>query len=528
MAASTNFIPPSDAQHTDDASAWVKRALDPFHDVGLRQAGLPDDDNTPTVVQTIKRSFNISNPQPNPVAANWSCAIFSSSFLSEIRTYPMQAYQGTMNMIGLLPVPSGSAVFGPAYGGEASVFQTKADPAILTENIDMGTINIHSWHTDQTQFFPDVGAGTYVLPTASEVISPFRTTDVGGSNDNFTSRMRLISCGFEVVNTTAPLAVQGLVTVSRLPSRERVAYCPTIVNFGAAQAITNGGMPATQMSMGYPTTGATTIVGGPPATLEEALAYPETKQWAAKDGCYCTLTQQCSRNPLRVAAFSQIAVMNSDHVNRNEGQVVPNGFASGSTAFLSTNSTFVPQRSEYVQTCPFDVSSAIFTGLSSSTTLTVNVVFVVEIAPRIDDQRFGQLVYNATPSPSWQPDALLAYERAARLLPPGVPRSMNPFGEYWEMVKGILRAAAPSIISTGAELVGKLIERRPAGSSSAPRARAVRSLPRAERPVPRSLSRASSRASSAASRTSRASSRSALKSKSQKRKGRRLKFAVKK
>lgn len=55
---------------------------------------------------------------------------------------------------------------------------------------------------------------------------------MGGSVNIPTSRMRLIGMGFEVVNTTASLYKSGTVTVSRIPSRQRLESTFGVGNTG--------------------------------------------------------------------------------------------------------------------------------------------------------------------------------------------------------------------------------------------------------------------------------------------------------
>lgn len=97
-------------------------------------------------------------------------------------------------------------------------------------------------------------------------------------------KSRIVGGGFEVVNTTAPLYRQGLVTVYRAPQ----VNAETVVNvsFGTTPAVSVA-FPARSLAL-------------PPSNAQQAFVLPGSKQWPAERGCYNVFTQTDIENPFQM------------------------------------------------------------------------------------------------------------------------------------------------------------------------------------------------------------------------------------
>jgi hypothetical protein len=91
---------------------------------------------------------------------------------------------------------------------------------------------------------------------------------------------------------------------------------------------------------------------------------------------------------------------------------------------------------------PFDTSGVHFTGLSYTTTLTVNVRWLIE---RIPGPNEADLVVLATPSASYDSLALELYTRCVNDMPPGVMLSENPLGEWFRDALSKVSDWAPKV-----------------------------------------------------------------------------------
>jgi len=140
-----------------------------------------------------------------------------------------------------------------------------------------------------------------------------------------------------------------------------------------------------------------------------------------------------------------------------------------SSAPLATMQTLVPTgfadvvvQSKFAN---FNTSGAMFTGLSASTTLTINSIFYIERFPQATD---SNLVVLAKPSPPYDPVAKACYSHMMQTMPVGVKVSENDGGEWFlktvaslfRFLKGPL-SMVPEVgpfLAGGAELVVKLAE----------------------------------------------------------------------
>jgi len=106
----------------------------------------------------------------------------------------------------------------------------------------------------------------------------------------------------------------------------------------------------------------------------------------------------------------------------------------------------------------FNIAGAYFSGLSNSTTLTVNIIHYFERFPSIDIPSDVNLVVLAKPSCRYDPKALELYSAVIRHMPVGVPQRFNGLGDWFreavqtakDIVSPVLSAIPHPIAMMGA------------------------------------------------------------------------------
>jgi hypothetical protein len=232
-----------------------------------------------------------------------------------------------------------------------------------------------------------------------------------------------------------------------------------------------------------------------------------TQQWEAKDGCMIVPTlnnvnipSERMKNiyPVSVSTpgtgtWSTITagpVWNVSGYNATGLGPGPTGNNINGT--ISPVATLVPLQSVNLQHISnFNTGGAYFTGLSPTTTLTVNAIYYIERFPKPED---ANLVVLANPSPPYNAAAMSLYTEFMRGMPVGCKVGDNADGDwFFEAVKSVadflapalglagaihpaLAVAAPAFATAASSWASqKLIERNPGGVQAQPAA-AVRRI----------------------------------------------------
>jgi len=360
--------------------AWVTAALDPYHDTIIENyAGYPDNDESPSVQQVVKSTYTIN--APSGVGGNWD---------AHLCFFPWQG-QATN-------VVTGGSVFNAngTFENNAGYF-----------NVGSGSPN-----TFQGVMVDAVASGTstYSQSTTSATCLDFQQTQQYCLNN-----WRLVSVGIEIINTTAELTAQGLVTSYRAPVPQRGSK--------AAIACAHfGGTAPVLLTYG---TVAAIIASVPPQTVAEALLLPGTVQWKAKDGVYL------------------IPTLNSTNlcVGSDNTCVITNDATTGVLRGINTSVLVVPISSVLtfsimipvgLNLTDFNMAGSYFTGLSNSSSLTVNVIKYFERFPGPIDPLDAPLVVLAKPSCRFDPAALALYSAVIREMPVAVPQRFNGLGDWFK------------------------------------------------------------------------------------------------
>jgi len=241
---------------------------------------------------------------------------------------------------------------------------------------------------------------------------------------------RIIGMGFEVVNTTAEINKQGQCMAYRLPNVVTVG--DVFVPYATTPPVVS--------------TTAYRFSRFPPASIAKAQLLFGSRSWAAEKGAYVVSRQSGEDNPVTQPSSLPLTYLTTD-VN------------PGSTAIMYSNNnviTGVGQNWPDVYS-PFDISGVYFTGLSYTTTLTVNVRWFIE---RMPGPKETDLVVLATPSSPYDPLALEIYTQCLREMPPAVMLSENPLGEWFRSALAKVADYAPRIGSLfggipGVSLIGE-------------------------------------------------------------------------
>lgn len=362
---------------------WLTGALDPFHDFQFTPEGLPDQFAGSTVVQFIKRKITINAPTTLVAGDKWDAHIFISP------TMVSRAFQGCTSSPGTL----------------------NSDGAYTHQ---LGTVSVVK-----------VKSGTPTLPNTipfpppavfqAQVLSPC-------DNGNDFSLMRVIGGGFEIHNDTAELYKNGSVVVYAQPTQRDIDY-------GVANFV---GSPQHQGNW-YRTR-------SPPATVSDATSNINSVTWSAAEGCYVPFLLDMEDMDFRQATAIPMVMNKVD-------SSLDYAFTPAITNSLAaTGDDSNIKASEPMRYAGLETTGAYFTGLSFESILTLDVRFIVEIAPTPANTT---LISLATPSSEYDPEALVLYSRACRELPAGVKVSMNAGGDWWKIVSGAINYAAPIVAKMG-------------------------------------------------------------------------------
>lgn len=373
---------------TDCGRDWLIGAIDPFHDTPLRIEGYPDVNEASSVVQTVKLSTNIVVPVG--IVGNWDCHIVQFPWLHNSRVWPGSWSSpsfpggGTFNL-------GGSPATG-AYGGLMYHAVASTSPQTNT-------------------FLTTDATGAHVNPLEPR-LAPY-----------LVGEYRVIGMGFEVINTTSDLNIQGLVTCYRAP------FTDTDSAKSALVLSQSSGPPVTTV-FGYLDTVSTSQV---PINPGGALLLEGSKQWKAKEGCYVVSSLNSSEIPTGNTACSIVQKLDpadpSFVTNVTDYAISAPANASPITIPPTTPTNVIGLFGAFPsQTTKFNFAGAYFEGLSNSTTLTLNTVYIIE---RFPSQLDTDLIVLATPSARCDPQATDLYSEIIRSMPVGVPQRMNGMGDWF-------------------------------------------------------------------------------------------------
>jgi len=376
---------------------WVTAAIDPYHDTALRICGYPDIEESPSISQVVKRTYTISKPA-SAGSGNWDAHISSFPWL---KAMDVNAFTGTNNLY----VPNTTTITaGSGLGG-----------------LMVDTVPNTSPPTPTFQMVVTGGTPSWVsLDSADTAV--------------FTvGEWRQIAHGFEVVNTTSELNVQGLVTSYAAPFPQRSSKSNSSVF-----AFQNTTPPTLAI-------GVLEVLNASfcPTTPAAAMLLPGSRQWKAKEGAY--VVPRLNNQDLAAGLDNTGIIITSSSDPVAQTFIV----GAGGSSTVIPPSLFVLQNyaNEASFLTDFNWGGAYFTGLSATSTLTINEIRVFERFPSIQIPADSQLVVLAQPSPKYDPQAIELYSVVSAMMPTGVPQRMNGIGEWFKEAVQEARNAIASALA---------------------------------------------------------------------------------
>lgn len=272
-------------------------------------------------------------------------------------------------------------------------------------------------------------------PESGDMDNLSKVTEVDSSNgfsltpDLAKGIGRLIGCGVEVHNVTPELYRSGTITCGSMPQSNQ-EYTFNYVNASNVPVIVSGTPSGTTYSRSYYTTNASVRpLYNRPATIAEAMTYPGTTQWDAKDGLYMILCQQGLLNDPAPPEYIYPLFLNQE-IDDVPMQAINDSAIGIVPTQTGSHATLAHVMPGPVKWAPVSTKFAYFTGLSPETKLTVNCRIFYETFPTILQQDILTL---STPSPDLDEHALQLYQHCQTHLPCGVPVGMNGLGEWFAM-----------------------------------------------------------------------------------------------
>lgn len=385
----------------DNAKAWLKTALDPFHDYDTLISGIPDNDSQNSVVQILNRIVTIAAPAGLDPGQTWSAHISVLPLASEV---PCNAY--LQDVVGAadsstIRAQEGSGGVGWTMGTVTVVSQGTGKPRRAYDE---------SW----PDFTNGSDANNWSDATVGNETRQFR--GVGYESDNTQSMKKLIAGGFEIHNDTAALYKQGSCTV----------YSSPMGSVPEPGAFADNSVTSTDHLMNFRKSRQ------PPISMEQAAQLPNSRTWEAAEGCYVPirLGDHTDYEIARRSTFRTAQTDDSESLS----------FESGMVQF-SPILTHEPYRYKH-RAAELECTGAYFSGLSPETVLTLKTKFIVETAPSTANM---SMLSMATPTPAYCPRALELYHQVIRKLPPGVMVKYNDKGDWFRSITAVIRDVAPMV-----------------------------------------------------------------------------------
>jgi len=382
-----------------NGAQWVRQSLDPFHDTMLvNPVGYPDTTSSASIVQVIKQEYTVAAPI---ASGNWDCNICMMPWLNGI------PFASTTNGAGANPTQNSLVQANPVLAASPVIGGVQVIAAASGTPLVLGTVTT---------------AGTYL--NQSNTI-PAQYLQGNG---------RVVGIAMEIANTTSVLSLQGMETVWQVPFPQNDdASTMSITNNVTTDTVSNKG------SAEY------VYVPCPPTTVANAQLFPGTRAWEAKKGSYHVGLFNTPDIPATGINFTQPAIYTT---------------AQSDAAILSPimikNGAFPPALTEgnavvsNVAWSMINMKGAFFTGLSNSSTLTINYVVYIERFPTQDDL---DLIVSAHASPDYDIKALEMYSEIAQSLPVAVTFDQNGWGDWWDTIK----EAASSVVDTARTYVAPVL-----------------------------------------------------------------------
>jgi len=392
---------------TQCGTEWLIQALDPFHDTMRTPTGYPDTNANASVIQCVKQSYQVAAPI---ATGNWDCNIVMLPWVNGI------------NMVNATTNGASNA------NNPTQNVLTQANPSGV--NNPIGGVQIISAASGTAL---DIGVITTTAGTSQNTSNTVPAQYLQGNS-------RVVAMAMEIANTTSDLNRQGLVTVYRVPVPQNDDGTTMYIsnNVSGDNTIFNGSADVV-------------YVPKPPTTIANAQLFAGTQAWKAADGSYNVAGFNTPDVPAGGIGWTQPAMYLSSQTDATVLFPVMGRHAFAGPAGPPSNGYASVSNIAWTE---FDMSGSFFTGLSNSTTLTVNYVLYIERFPTQDDL---DLIVVAKRSPEYDIKALEAYSEIYQSLPVAVPFGENGWGDWFDTIantaSSVLSAIPHPYAQAGAVLV---------------------------------------------------------------------------
>lgn len=405
---------------------WLIVALDPFHDTEVDVDGYPDSNTSRVINQCVVKTAVMAKPA-TLTTSTWDAHVFFNPISACYASSTLAQNYRTRHLL----TPDGVIIQSAAYA---------ADTLYLYSGYNAMALNAgHDW-----LLTPE--------PTAARRNLYY---DLAMDLEAGTGYSRLISCGMEIINTSATLYESGSIYTYRSPSMPQVnlyRYDITAAEPGGETTdldlikyINEKDLKTTTTTAKeIPPVGAATLawmvptVNLPPTTVAEITTTPNTQNLNAKGGLYLVGTMEQEENPFnRPLAGTVISAQTF-----TQAEIVAN---SGSACYAARGVLMaIPSGGAKDNTypIPWNNHGCIITGLTPESTLQVTVKYCIEKIPSIEQ---AELMRISKCSPTRDPLAIEIYQKAICRLPVGCPVNRNPWGEWFDLALEAVVAFAPKI-----------------------------------------------------------------------------------
>jgi len=335
----------------------------------------------------LKKTFEIRKPA-GLAPGNWTCHVFSLPITQPVPFTPGNIITPGVNTFDALPV------------GQAGV-----------NGFTLDTLNFHG-------VLDGNNIGIFQMSNATK-IGNLGITGVLGST---TEKFRIVSMGYEVTNTTAPLVTQGIGT-------HYETFSKTEEESSVFTNVTGG------LILGTSTTVEMELI---PANATQALAMHGTTQWPAKAGAYTVVhfdskpIPTCSSSARKGIYFVDRTNPVTPTIWAEDVQQIPYALPAIAYSFGPNDIINMQQ------------AGSIYSGLPDTATLTVNLRVYMELVTGAflpNEQNFSRLARKCAP---FDPAAIQLYTQCLQEMPVAVPVSENGFGDWFMGVADkVLNFATP-------------------------------------------------------------------------------------
>jgi len=397
---------------------FLKGYLDPFHDTSFVPRGFPDRATNPTVVERFPVSCSPQYPTGNtnfPVGGTWDLHIIFNPWSPT----PMIERERVNNqLLGIHNTGHAQLIGGVqcyAVQPNLDMSYTGNDFTILNPPI----VNVTGGNI----------AGATSVTNTSLWIKP--ETERGLT--------RIVGVGLEVIDNTAQLADQGMITCWRANEPQ---LSPSTYGTSSAAASAMTGQ----------------VYRYPPTNLGEALLYPSSSQWKAREGTYMPGIMATFENPLLLADYSCPFLIEADDADDVPSSLPQSGYANVTNLWVPQDYAISDINPTRIINCqklyPFQQMGCVLSSLPSTASITVRLIAYVEYAPSSNDPRILSFARMASP---YDPIALEFLARVNRQLAVAFPADANADGDVWASIVEILGIFVGAAITPFAPMLGPAV-----------------------------------------------------------------------